>query len=502
MDTAGNKATSAAASITVNNTSTPTVSILSPASGAIVSGMVTVSASASDSSGIASVQFQVDGANLGGAISVAPYSQSWSTTAEGDGPHTLTAIAISTDSSQQPASASETVTVNHSTSGPFLSTTPGWHIIPGTSLAGGPENSTLCVPDNYNNYNFTFTSTCIEAYLDSNSAIADTLRNRLIIWGGGHSGYKGNDVFSLELNNIGTSKPALIRLDDPANPNAPVGSSTTIETLAACNFSSGCTPTTETPGSRHTYDGIVYLPATDEMFTFAGATTPNGNSSSTSWKLKMSSVLASCTPSCDPQWTNLNITNVPGQVDVIMSYDPNTGGVWMVNQNNFWYFDTTTNQWTKKGNAALGYHSISVLDPEDKLFIMIGPQSTSPPEGILYFDISKTSTFTQTRPTTTNCGGVTGGPNSQYQGVIWDPVGHRVVIYPNGGNILYYLDPKTWTCTSETYGSVQGTNYPQNPPIPSGDSGTFKRFNYFPSFDVFVMCNDPKKDCWYLRPNR
>jgi len=36
-------------------------------------------------------------------------------------------------------------------------------------------------------------------------------------------------------------------------------------------------------------------------------------------------------------------------------------------------------------------------------------------------------------------------------GLAWDPIANVVVAYPNGGNVLYTLDPRTWTCTSQTF---------------------------------------------------
>ena len=42
---------------------------------------------------VSSVQFQLDGANLGAADTSAPYSISWDTSTAGDGSHTLTAVA-------------------------------------------------------------------------------------------------------------------------------------------------------------------------------------------------------------------------------------------------------------------------------------------------------------------------------------------------------------------------------------------------------------------------
>jgi hypothetical protein len=71
------------------------VAITSPASGATVSDTTTVSASVGivGSLTVSSVQFQLDGANLGARDSSAPYSVSWNTTTAGNGPHTLTAVA-------------------------------------------------------------------------------------------------------------------------------------------------------------------------------------------------------------------------------------------------------------------------------------------------------------------------------------------------------------------------------------------------------------------------
>src|SRR5260221_10998756 len=71
------------------------VAITSPASGATGSDTTTVSASVSiiGSLTVSSVQFQLDGANLGARDTSAPYAVSWNTATAGNGPHTLTAVA-------------------------------------------------------------------------------------------------------------------------------------------------------------------------------------------------------------------------------------------------------------------------------------------------------------------------------------------------------------------------------------------------------------------------
>ncbi len=82
------------------DTTPPTVSITSPASGATVSGTIAVTANASDNVGVAGVQFKLDGANLGAEDATAPYSIPWDTTTTGNGSHTLTAVARDTSGNQ------------------------------------------------------------------------------------------------------------------------------------------------------------------------------------------------------------------------------------------------------------------------------------------------------------------------------------------------------------------------------------------------------------------
>ena len=78
---------------TGSDASPPTVAITSPASGATVSGTITVTASASDNVGVAGVQFRVDGISSGAEATTAPYSISWNTATAANGSHTLTAVA-------------------------------------------------------------------------------------------------------------------------------------------------------------------------------------------------------------------------------------------------------------------------------------------------------------------------------------------------------------------------------------------------------------------------
>ncbi len=120
-DTAGNTG-SASVSVTVANaipdTTPPNVSLTTPSNGALVSGRITISAAASDNTGVAGVQFKVDGNNAGSEVQSGPYSITFDTTPLGNGTHTVTAVAR--DVAGNTNSAVETVSVNNVTT-PTLS---------------------------------------------------------------------------------------------------------------------------------------------------------------------------------------------------------------------------------------------------------------------------------------------------------------------------------------------------------------------------------------------
>ncbi len=111
-DPAGNTTTSSVITVIVDNTG-PTVSVTAPSAGALVSGSaVTVSGTASDSAGIAGIQFKVDGANIGSEDTSSPYSVTWNTTGLSDGSHSLTAVARDTVNNTS-TSAGVNVTVDN-----------------------------------------------------------------------------------------------------------------------------------------------------------------------------------------------------------------------------------------------------------------------------------------------------------------------------------------------------------------------------------------------------
>jgi uncharacterized repeat protein (TIGR01451 family) len=71
----------------------PSVSVTAPSPGATVSGVVNVTASASDDVGVSGVQFLLDGGSLGVEDTAAPYGINWNSATTPNGPHILAARA-------------------------------------------------------------------------------------------------------------------------------------------------------------------------------------------------------------------------------------------------------------------------------------------------------------------------------------------------------------------------------------------------------------------------
>jgi hypothetical protein len=96
--------------VALSDVTPPSVSITAPASGAAVSGVTSIQASATDDGTVAGVQFKVDGNNIGGEDTSAPYGVSWNTTTLQNGVYTLTAVARDS-AGHSSESAGATVTV-------------------------------------------------------------------------------------------------------------------------------------------------------------------------------------------------------------------------------------------------------------------------------------------------------------------------------------------------------------------------------------------------------
>ena len=319
--------------------------------------------------------------------------------------------------------------------------------------------------------------------------MADTKRNRLLFWGGGHNDYSGNEVYSLDLTRVGlctSSNPCMTRLDNFSPAAANSGQS--VEQIP-CTTGSGL----NCPTARHTYDELTYVTSKDVMFSVGGGLNYNGGGFGV-WELSLSSVPQSCAPTCTPIWTrdtdyheaNYGYTTV---------YDPVHNRTFVSDSTYLYYYDFGKSTWTRAGTASYGdYNGTAIYDDHDQYMIRIGCYSTC---GIHYWSLATGSSYKMNSPAIdSSCTTAVGS----YTGFAWDPLARLAVIYPGSGNTIWLLDPSTWKCTTETYGSTIGVDYPPN--MNSGMAVFGKHFSYFPAMDIFTACNDYANNCWYLRRRR
>ena len=111
FDGIGNERNSTGVQVTVDNTA-PVTAVSAPAQGALVRGIVPISATASDAVGVERVEFYA-GTTLLGTATTAPYAVSWDTATVANGGVTLTTKAYDTVGNVS-VSAARTVTVDNS----------------------------------------------------------------------------------------------------------------------------------------------------------------------------------------------------------------------------------------------------------------------------------------------------------------------------------------------------------------------------------------------------
>lgn len=139
-DLSGNSQRSAA-TVLVDNTP-PAVNLTSPTNGAAIGASATLSATAQDASGIALVDFVLDGATLVGTASAAPYAVAWDASSTPAGAHSITAIAYDTVGNATTSTAAS-ITVDHAAPAVAITSPSAGATVQGTvSVAASASDNT------------------------------------------------------------------------------------------------------------------------------------------------------------------------------------------------------------------------------------------------------------------------------------------------------------------------------------------------------------------------
>lgn len=350
----------------------------------------------------------------------------------------------------------------------------GWYEIPGTSI------DAVCACT----HGFTAIcgfEGCTGITNDWNTAALDTTRNRLIVSGGGHGGYWGNELYALSLTTL-----TMTRLNDPG----------TLETSPPdCRVS---TQSGTQPSAKHQYDGMEYIPGRDILFLYGGVNSyvvdgdcyaiPPGYRKDL-WWYHFSGGLAGT-------WERITYSGdqLETASETTMAYDAARDKIWMfyidlpAGGNYLASYDFATNTWTRHDASYIyGYpgHANGVLDTTRKRFYVIGDGWQK------YYDVSVTTDYA---PHDIGSSGDSGAiVGSLYPGMDYDPVRDRIVAWrptdSTQGNTVWQLNLDTAVWSSVTYSGGPTMNL----------NGVHGRFRYVPGLDVFVVYTNTGSNGFTLR---
>ena len=324
----------------------------------------------------------------------------------------------------------------------------GWHPLPNTKLAS------VCPKDD----SLHGTSGCAAVIRAWGGAAADTKRNRLLVWGGGHNDYYGNEVYALDL----VLQKMMVIVPPTSQPQACVE-----------------TQRDGKPSSRHTYFNLAYIPTTDMMLSFGGALAcETGTASYATWLLDVETL----------QWQQNEVTKSKtkpnGQPGLsVVVYDPGTGLVFVEDLNDLYKYDPGSKNYTALNSVhGVDYHQSGVIDASQKLLFLVG--------GGQFWAISVAPRSNYALQNwTSRVHGCEVLMNQAYPGLAFYPE-REVVVGWAGGDSVYSFDPKTKNCTAQVYPGGPG---------PQQANGTNGRFAYFPALKSFVLVNDWQQDAFLLR---
>lgn len=357
----------------------------------------------------------------------------------------------------------------------------------------------VCVPDSLGVRLIVGCTAVIGAW---SSGAFDSIRRRMMVWGGGHADYGGNELYGFDLR-TGTwsrvTEPSLV----------PAG------TMPANFFNRDPLPDGQ-PVSRHTYGGIQFLEHLGLLWAHGGSQATNGNGTNRTWMFD-----------ADGGWSQ----RAPGVGGYCLatSYDAPSGQMMVYSSEYLHIYNVNTDTW--KTVPGFGYASTGlwprygfsgdktgVVDPRRRLFWVMGGTGrrspNEPPLGghgnVMVWDVVAQRAVTNEWITTgggdfSNASFISstyagqrfesgGGDvyNVMAPGVDYDPTTDSFVAWPNWGP-PYILDlaTKVWT-----KGSAVGA-----PPITraSNSGGTYGRWRYLAMYNVFVLVNSVDQNVFFYK---
>lgn len=337
----------------------------------------------------------------------------------------------------------------------------------------------VCVPDSVGVRGTVGCEGIISAW---NSGAYDPIRRRMIIWGGGHDDYWGNELYGFDMRTGAWS-----RLSEPSV----VSDGHTNSTF----FNRDPLPDGE-PVSRHTYDGLEYIAHLGKLWAHGGSRARDGRTTPLTWMWDE-----------DDGWTQHRVG--PGGFMLGSAYDPATRQVIVHTTESMHIYDIDGDQWRAVPGWGFpplwprytGNDKTSVVDPRRGLFWSVGSRM------VLVWNIAEGHAVTD--DWVTRGGGEysnaerlgTNHPEQVFEsgggdiynvsapGFDYDSAADAMVAWPNqGAPYVLNLETREWTL-----GNAEGA------PVSRNSGGTFGRWRYVAAYNVFVLVNSVDENVYFYK---
>lgn len=298
-----------------------------------------------------------------------------------------------------------------------------------------------------------------------------------VFWtgGGGHSGYYGNELYSISLE---ANNPAWIRRGYPSGSiQKPCASFTTGFTASDSLLVDG------RPAPVHTYNLFTAISNGDVALAGGGF---NALGTNTGWGYKFSSTLN--------DWVTATPLNVWYQSYSCACYDPVRDRLWLFDYQYLQWIDLATGNTTVCFNTetdAIGPDSKMIYDPIRDIFVVFLSIQASSVYGsayVLYFDPDNPTDFIKAPQDNTVLRGK--------HGIAFDPDGNRILCWNGGANLTVITPPATgWntnTWVSSTL-TLSGT------PSSAATNGTYGRFQYSTKYKCAFLLNTLGEKLWAVK---
>jgi hypothetical protein len=314
-------------------------------------------------------------------------------------------------------------------------------------------------------------------FFDESGASYDDLHNRMIVFGGGHSDYAGNEIMTFDISAL-----KWIRLNDPS----PRFDTTGVIERSGYYPDANGNPDPQQPRSRHSYWSQIYVPTIDRYCAIgAFGTFPQG----------LAAPHVDCFDFATKSWSQkADAPNAGGLLTA--TFDPATNRIWVMgNRANSTGFlaewDAVTDTWTKRTTNSSGVNDRSgpLLDTKRRRLVFLGGGA------VRMFDLTQPGMLTSQLLTLQ---GDTEIANRDRPGFAYDTVNDKYVAYSGveggGTRDIYVIDPDTWTSTRTTLAGAVAPAIPASVDTGGWFNGIYGRLAYIPTKNAFIFINNHIKD--------